>query len=103
MILKRERTTNLYKIEGRIIVSDASATREKEDTTTLWHVRLGHMSERELQVLHKKGALSDIKYCTLDLCKFCIIDRQCRVAFSTSQHKKKGMLDLIHRMCGDLR
>jgi len=29
-ILKGERTTNLYKMEGRIIVVDASATTEKE-------------------------------------------------------------------------
>ena len=34
-ILKRERTTNLYKLIGSIIVSDASAATEKENTTKL--------------------------------------------------------------------
>ena len=28
--------------------------------TRLWHMLLGHMSERGIQVLHKKGALSNI-------------------------------------------
>ena len=59
-------------------------------------MRLGHISEQVLQVLHKRSALLGIKYCKLDLCKFCIMSRQRRVAFSTSQYKTKGLLDLIH-------
>jgi len=84
MILKGERTTNLYKLTGSIIIGDASTATEKEDTTILWHTRLGHISERGLQVLHKRSALTGIKYCKLDLYKFCIMGRQRRVAFSTS-------------------
>jgi len=37
----------LYK-SGSIIIGDASATTEKEDTIMLWHMSLGHMSERGL-------------------------------------------------------
>ena len=48
MILKRERTTNLYKLTGRIIVGVASAATEKEDSIRRWHMRLAHMSERGL-------------------------------------------------------
>ena len=92
-ILKGERTANLYKLRGSIIVGDASAA--TKDTTRFWRMRLEHMSERGLQALHKRSALPGIKYCKLDLYKFCIISRQ-RVAFSTSQHKTKGLLDLIH-------
>jgi len=44
-ILKGERTANLYKLTGSIIIGDASAAIEKEDTTRLWHMRLGHMSQ----------------------------------------------------------
>jgi len=69
---------------------------EKEETTRLWHIHFGHISERSLQALHNKGALPGIKYCILDLCKFCITGKQCRVAFSTSQYKIKGLLDLTH-------
>ena len=95
-ILKGEQTANLYKMKGSIIVGDTSATTEKEDITKLWHMYLGHMSERDVQILHNKGALPGIKYCKLNLFKFCIMGRQRRIAFSTSQHKIKGLLDLIH-------
>jgi len=44
-ILKGERTANLYKLIGSIIIGDASAATEKKDTIRLWHMCLGHMSE----------------------------------------------------------
>ena len=44
-ILKGERIANLYKLTVSIIIGDASAATEKEDTTRLWHIYLGHMSE----------------------------------------------------------
>lgn len=34
---------------------------EKGDTTWLWYMHLGHMSERGLQVLHGNGVLPSIK------------------------------------------
>ena len=57
MILKGECTINLYKMIGSSIISDTSVAIEKEDATKLWHMRLGHMIERD-----KKGALLSIKY-----------------------------------------
>jgi len=86
----------MYKLIRSIIVGDVSAATEKKDTTRRWHMLLEHMSERCLQALYKRSALPGVKYCKVDLCKFCIMDRQCRVAFSTSQHKTKCLLDLIH-------
>jgi len=47
-------------------------------------------------ILLNKGALAGIKYCKLGLYKFCIMGRQRRVAFSTSQYMTNGLLDLIH-------
>ena len=86
----------MYKLTGSIIVGDASVSIEKEDTIRLWRMRLEHMSERGLQALHKKSDLPGITYCKLNVCKFCIIGRQRRVTFSISQHKKRGLLDLMH-------
>jgi len=70
MILKGERTANLYKTIGSIITNDSLAATEKKDTTRLYHMRLGHMKEQGHQVLHKKGALQGIKYCKLYFVNF---------------------------------
>ena len=41
MILKRERTANLYKLIGSIIIGDTSTTTtEKENITRLWNIIL---------------------------------------------------------------
>jgi len=53
MILKGKRTINLYRLIGSIIVCDALAAMENEYTTRFWYMRLGHISERGLQAIHK--------------------------------------------------
>jgi len=94
-VLKVEHTTNLYKVIESAMIGDASIA-TKKDTTRHWHMRLGHMNERGLEALYRKRVLPDIKHCKLNLCKFFIVGRQSRVAFTTSMHKTKGMLDLVH-------
>ena len=96
MVLKEEHTTNLNKVIESVMIGDAFIVIEKEDTTRLWHMCLGHMSERGFRSLHNKRILSGIKYCKLNQCKFCVMGRQSIVVFTTSVHKTKGLLDLIH-------
>ena len=102
MILKREQTTIFYKVTRSIIVGDALAATEKEDIIRFWHMRLWHMSERGLQALQKECS-TIYPILQLDFCKFCIMGRQYRVAFSTSQHKTKGLLDFIRTDVWGLR
>ena len=44
-VLKAKCTVNLYNMIGSVMNDDDSVTTEKENTTRLWHMRLGHMSE----------------------------------------------------------
>jgi hypothetical protein len=45
------------------------------DCTILWHIRLGHMSERGMLELHKRNLLKGVKTCKLDFCKFCVLGK----------------------------
>ena len=54
------------------------------------------MSEKSLNVLHKRGVLKGVKQCKLDLCKFCIMGKQNRVSFKKAEHTSTGKLDYIH-------
>ena len=81
----------MYKVIGSVVIGDASVATEKEDIArSLWHMRLGHMNERGPRALHSKGVLPGIKYCKLNLCKFCIMGRQSRLTFTTSVHKLRA-------------
>jgi len=94
-ILKGEQTKTLYKMIESIIIGDVSASTENDELQYFGACILD-TCERGLWALHNKGASPGIKYCKLSLYKFCIMDRQRRVAFSTSQHMTKGLLDPIH-------
>jgi hypothetical protein len=49
--------------------------------TALWHHRLGHMSEKGMQILHKRNLLPDLKQIDLDFCEHCVYGKQKRVRF----------------------
>uniref|UniRef100_A0A2N9IFF3 Integrase catalytic domain-containing protein n=1 Tax=Fagus sylvatica TaxID=28930 RepID=A0A2N9IFF3_FAGSY len=90
-------SSNVYKLLGNTILGGVAAVAESEDDDTLlWHMRLGHMSERGMRELHKRNLLTGIKSCKLDFCKYCIMGKQCRVRFKTATHKTNGILDYVH-------
>ena len=69
---------------------------ENEASTELWHKRLGHMSEKGLQVLARKKLLP-IKGMSLLPCTHCLSGKQSRVAFRRFPSRRKSdILDLVH-------
>jgi hypothetical protein len=87
---------NIYKLLGSTVKGGIASIESESDCTVLWHMRLGHMSERGMLELHKKNLLKDVKTCKLDFCKFCVMGKQNRVQFKTATHKIKGILDYVH-------
>ena len=50
--MKAEKVGNMYRLKASTQVSEATIVSEKvEGGSHLWHQRLGHMSEKGLQVL----------------------------------------------------
>jgi hypothetical protein len=65
--------------------------------TTLCHHRLGHMSEKGMQIIHKRNLLPDIKQIDLDFCEHCIYGKQKRVRFlKVGKVKKNEKLEFVH-------
>jgi hypothetical protein len=66
--------------------------------TTLWHHRLGHMSEKGMQILHKIIFFPDPKQIDLDFYEHCVYGKQKRVKFlRVGKEKKSERLDLVHK------
>uniref|UniRef100_A0A2N9EZR3 CCHC-type domain-containing protein n=1 Tax=Fagus sylvatica TaxID=28930 RepID=A0A2N9EZR3_FAGSY len=84
-------SSNVYKLLGNTILGGVAAVAESEDDDTLlWHMRLGHMSERGMRELHKRNLLTGIKSCKLDFCKYCIMGKQCRIFGRPVRTPSKG-------------
>lgn len=93
------KSANLYHLQGTTITGDVNVTSNKSsvsDTTNLWHMRLGHMSELGLSVLSKRGLLDGQCTGKLDFCEHCIFGKHKRVKFNTSVHTTQGILDYVH-------
>ena len=70
--MKEEKVRNIYRLKGSTQVSEAAIVSEKEEGTRLWHQRLGHISEKGLQILMKRKSLLDLKSLKFDFCKHCM-------------------------------
>ncbi|KAL2243395.1 UNVERIFIED_CONTAM: Retrovirus-related Pol polyprotein from transposon TNT 1-94 [Sesamum indicum] len=63
----------------------------------LWHNRLGHMSEKGMNVLKSKGRLPELKSVEVGHCEHCMFGKQKRVSFlTTGRTPRKEKLELVH-------
>ncbi|KAL2248265.1 UNVERIFIED_CONTAM: Retrovirus-related Pol polyprotein from transposon TNT 1-94 [Sesamum indicum] len=63
----------------------------------LWHNRLGHMSEKGMNVLKSKGRLPELKSVEVGHCEHCVFGKQKRVSFLTTRRTpRKEKLELVH-------
>ena len=89
-----KKTGTLYMTSSprdTIAITDASTD------ISLWHRRLGHMSEKVMRMLLSKGKLLELKSIDFDMCKSCILGKQKKVSFlKTSRTPKAEKLELVH-------
>ena len=96
VLLKAIRSGSLYLLQGSTVTGSAAVASSNKDDTKLWHLRLGHMSKKGIQILKKNGYLGN--HCTgkVDFCEHCIFGKQKNVSFPKVIHRTKGTLDYIH-------
>lgn len=102
VILKGVKRGTLYFLQGSTLsgfAAVASSEVHKDDMTKLWHMRLGHMSERGMQVLSKGDLLGGHKVKDLGFCEHCVLGKLHRSKFPKAIHRTKGTLDYIHSDC----
>ena len=94
VIAKGEKVGTLYLCNG--ISNSVNALTSKGADATLWHHRLGHMSEKGMKILHSRNLLPGLKNVDLDFCENCI-GKQKRVKFlKVGKEKKNEKLELVH-------
>jgi hypothetical protein len=62
--------------------------------TRLWHERMGHIGEKLLRSMQRKGMVEGFPKCGLefDFCENCIYGKQSRVRFPSRETKANGIL-----------
>ncbi|PKU72470.1 Retrovirus-related Pol polyprotein from transposon TNT 1-94 [Dendrobium catenatum] len=97
VIMKGVLVNNLYVLEGHTMKKSATnITSVPVDSTKLWHLRLGHVSQKGLEELSKQGLLRGDTVHNLEFYEECIYGRTTRVRFTPATHSSKGILDYVH-------
>lgn len=95
-VLTGRRYDTLYLLRWRLSPQESLVAQVKSDDTVLWHRRLCHMSQKNMNLLAKKGLLDKKKISVLETCDDCIYGKAKRVGFNLAQHDTKGKLEYIH-------
>ena len=99
MVIKGTRRNNLYYYNGSTmtgVVTTVFGSDKNSKIPSLLHRRLGHVGERALLILVKRGLLEVPKTYKLEFCEHCVMGKQRKVKFGTSIHHTKGILDYVH-------
>ena len=76
---------------------DTIVVTEVSTDTSLWHRRLGHMSEKGMKMLLSRGKLPKLKSIDFDMCESYILGKQKNVSFlKTGRTPKAEKLKLVH-------
>ena len=76
---------------------DTIAVAEVSTNTSLWHRKLGHMSEKGMKMLLSRGKLLELKSINFDMCESCILGKQENVSFlKTGRTPKAEKLELVY-------
>lgn len=96
VIAKGQKGESLYTFSGSCNGTMTLVAAE-EGSSTLWHRRLGHLSESGMRQLHSKGLLKGIKDLVLEFCEDCVLGKQKRVSFNKDGREiKHEKLELVH-------
>ncbi|KAH9715183.1 hypothetical protein KPL71_020951 [Citrus sinensis] len=98
VLMKAEKIgANLFMLKGETLQeADACVASNGEESTMMWHLKLGHMSEQGLKILSERKLLPGLKSVSLPFYEHCVTSKQHRLKFSRSIARSKCILDLIH-------
>ena len=91
-------SSKLFVLKGNTLkYGDASvASTNQEESSIMWHQKLGHMLERGLKILVERNLVPGLKLVNLPFCAHCIVSKQNILKFRRFAVKRKHILDLIH-------
>ena len=78
VVMKGKLQGGIYILLGSTVIGTVavlSSERSYDDATRLWHMRLGHMSEKGMTILAGRGLLKGLKNCKLGFCENCVFGK----------------------------
>ena len=84
MLLEERRQTH-YIMQSKLHIRELNAI-QKDASIELWHRRLGHVSEKGLQLLANKNLLPNLQGASLKTCVDCLAGKKIELHFILTPH-----------------
>ncbi|GJW65930.1 retrovirus-related pol polyprotein from transposon TNT 1-94 [Tanacetum coccineum] len=96
VLMKAIQSGGLYVLQGTVVYGNAGVATSKAslDDSKLWHYFLGHIGEKGMKYLAKKGLIKVL--CNLEFSEHYVFGKQKKVSFSPGIHRTRDALDYIH-------
>ncbi|PWA56329.1 Gag-Pol polyprotein [Artemisia annua] len=89
----------LYQLKGEIMEeAEASVASHSPShrVAITWHQKLGHMSKQGMKIPVEKKLIPGLTKVSLPFCEHCVISKQHRLKFKTSNSRSVYVLELVH-------
>ncbi|WVZ02271.1 hypothetical protein V8G54_023077 [Vigna mungo] len=96
VVAKGRRRNGLYILEGSTVIGHVSVASGTENTARLWHLRMGHISEKGLEELEKQDLLLGDKLQKLDFCDHCVLGKSHKIPFGKGKHSTERPFEYVH-------
>ncbi|KAK1610745.1 hypothetical protein QYE76_034418 [Lolium multiflorum] len=82
---------------------DAKRIKLNDNSTYMWHCRLGHIGVKRMKKLHTDGLLESLDFESLDRCEACLMGKMTKTPFSGMMERATDLLEIIHTdVCGPM-
>ncbi|KAK1633069.1 hypothetical protein QYE76_007384, partial [Lolium multiflorum] len=82
---------------------DAKRIKLNDNSTYMWHCRLGHIGVKRMKKLHTDGLLESLEFESLDRCEACLMGKMTKTPFSGIMERATDLLEIIHTdVCGPM-
>ena len=90
---------------GNTHINNIEAKRLKlsDNSTYMWHCRLGHIGVKRMKKLHSDGLLESLDFESLETCEACLMGKMTKTPFSGMMERATDLLEIIHTdVCGPM-
>src|SRR4051794_10407633 len=82
---------------------DAKRIKLNNDSTYMWHCRLGHIGMKRMKKLHSDGLLESLDFESHDRCEACLMGKMTKTPFTGVMERATELLKIIHiDVCGPM-
>ncbi|KAK1616586.1 hypothetical protein QYE76_022103 [Lolium multiflorum] len=94
---------NLDSSDTHVHNIDAKRIKLNDNSTYMWHCRLGHIGVKRMKKLHSDGLLESLDFESLDRCEACLMGKMTKTPFSGTMERATDLLEIIHTdVCGPM-